>query len=204
MRQILFTFLVTLNAAFAQFTPPSPAIDLVLRSPLRLVGKYISHGSQSGTVQSCIFRNADVTVVYQYCLLRGRPTEAPAVSLRIIPHATGEILRIYAEGTHPATSIRRDSYFDQLWSVSVVSAPAGFSPTMTAAQYREYERAVDRVWGCSVFFMEGTGRIVSCNANVANEVGAPWLAASEPFWIQPSENWYQLQRHMRGLVEAVR
>lgn len=198
----LITMLFSLGA-FAQALLPNPTdtLNLAMQKPLTFVGKYVSPTSQSGRISACIFRNADVTVVYEYCT---KP-EAPAVSVIIFDHASGgNTVQIYAEGTMAASRIRRDFYYDVFWRVAARKAPAGFTPTLTPQQMRGLEHDTEFADGCTVFYMEGMGELKRCADSIDSSEGsdaAHWLEAGAQFWDEPGDAWYAFQRHMRTLVD---
>ncbi len=192
--------LLTSLAAHAQLATPVEAIDLAMAKPLKYVGLYKSPGSESGTMKSCVFRNDDVTVVYEYC----RKVEAPAVSLRIFVHASNSSVNIYAEGALDPSQIRRDFYFDPLWRVRSAFNLPSFKLAMTPAELRAYEIETKNQIGCSVFFMENMGLYERCFADSGMDEAATaaWIEKTSAFWHEPSESWYEFQKLLRTKVEA--
>ncbi len=193
----LVTLLCSISS-YAQLLPPTDTLTKAMQKPLTLVGRYVSPTSSSGRISACVFRNEDVTVVYEYCT---KPA-SPAISVIIFDHALGgKTLQIYAEGTMDPSRIRRAFYYDVFWRASSRQAPEGFTPTLTAPQFRELEQSTKFAAGCSVFFMEGMGEMQLCSPTIEEAEGAAWLAAGALFWSEPGEAWYGFQRHMRSLID---
>ena len=187
-------------AAHAELATPAEAIDLAMAKPLKYVGLYLDPGSESGTMKTCVFRNEDVTVVYEYC----RKVEAPAVSVRIFVNAANSSINMYAEGGLDPSTIRRDGYFDPLWRVRAAYNFPSFKLGMTPAELRDYEVETSHQIGCSVFFMQNLGLFERCFADsgMDEESTAAWIEKASAFWQEPSESWYDFQKLMRTKVEA--
>ena len=187
-------------AAHAELATPVEAIELAMAKPLKYVGLYKSPGSESGTMKSCVFRNEDVTVIYEYC----RKVEAPAVSIRIFVNAAKSSINMYAEGGLDPSTIRRDAYFDPLWRVRAAFNLPSYKVGMTPAQLRAYEAETKNQIGCSVFFMQNMGLFERCFADsgMDEESAAVWIEKTGAFWQEPSESWYEFQKLMRTKVEA--
>lgn len=197
---VLGLALLSTVSAQAQMATPAEALDLALAKPLEYVGTYLDPGSESGTMKTCVFRNTDVTVIYEYC----RKVEAPAVSVRIYDHATNSSVNIYAEGSLDASRIRRDFYFDPLWRVRAAFNAPSFKAELTLDELRAYDAETAQQLGCSVFFMEGMDLIERCfgESGMDEEAAAAWIEKASAFWHRPSESWYQFQKLMRTTVEA--
>ena len=187
-------------AAHAELATPVEAIELAMAKPLNSVGLYKSPGSESGTMKTCVFRNEDVTVVYEYC----REVEAPAVSIRIFVNASNSSINIYAEGALDPSQIRREFYFDPLWRVRGAFNLPSFKLNMTPAELRDYEVETSNQIGCSVFFMQNLGLFERCfdGSGVDEAAAAAWIEKASAFWHEPSESWYEFQKLMRTKVEA--
>jgi len=193
--------LMSTFAAHAQMATPAESIDLALAKPLQYVGMYVDPGSESGTMKTCVFRNEDVTVIYEYC----RKVEAPAVSIRIYVNESNSSVNMYAEGALDASQIRRDFYFDPLWRVRAAFNTESYKPDMIVAEMRAYDEETAQQLGCSVFFMEGMDLIQRCFAGsgMDEEATAAWVEKASAFWHKPSESWYTFQKLMRTKVKAV-
>ncbi len=201
MRLLTLAFaLLSSLAAYAQMATPVEAIDLALAKPLKYVGNYLSPGSESGTMKTCVFSNEDVTVLYEYC----RKVEAPAISVRIYVNASNSSVNMYAEGALDPSQIRRDFYIDGLWRVRAAFNTESYKPDMTVAEMRAYDEATSQQLGCSVFFMEGLDLIERCfgDSGMDEEATAAWVEKARAFWDKPSESWYDFQKIMRLKVEA--
>jgi hypothetical protein len=197
---VLGLALLSSLAAHAELATPVEAIELAMAKPLKYVGLYKSPGSETGTMKSCLFRNADVTVVYEYC----RKVEAPAVSIRIFVKESKSSVNIYAEGGLDPSTIRRDAYFDPLWRVRAAFNLPSFKHEMTPAKMRNYEIETKNQIGCSVFFMQNMGLFERCfeNSGMDEASTAAWIEKTSAFWHEPTESWYEFQKLMRSKVEA--
>lgn len=192
--------LLTTFAAHAQMATPAEAIELAMKRPLMYVGTYIDPGSESGTMKTCVFRNKDVTILYEYC----RKVEAPAVSIRIFVNSTKSSVNMYAEGELNASEIRRDRYFDGLWRVRAAFNTSSYRPFMNLKAMRAYDEETAQQLGCSVFYMGGLGLIERCfgDSGLNEDESLAWIEKASAFWHEPSENWYEFQKMMRAKVEA--
>lgn len=192
--------LLSTVAAHAELATPAEAIDLAMAKPLKYVGLYLDPGSESGTMKTCVFRNEDVTVIYEYC----RKVEAPAVSIRIFVNASNSSINMYAEGELDPSTIRRDAYFDPLWRVRAAYNLPSFKRDMTPGELRDYDVETSNQIGCSVFFMQNIGLFERCfeNTGMDEEATAAWIEKASAFWHEPSETWYEFQKLMRTKVKA--
>lgn len=182
--------------------PPLKAIRLALSSPLKLIGTYISHGSASGTIKACVFRNEHATVIYEYCT---KP-EAPATGLFIYPNGYKSGIRYYMESDKDPSSIRRKDYEEAFWSVRSVTKMPQFRDNMNPEELRDYARDSRLNWACTAMSMSPIGKTFMCNSSnqdfsYIDEVS--WLNDAKAFWLAPPELWYKLLLHMRLQVDRI-
>ena len=186
----------------ATLVTPLKALRLALSSPLKFIGTYISHGSESGTVKACVFRNEHATVVYEYCT---KP-EAPATGIFIYPKGYQSGIRYYVESDNDPSTVKREDYEEAFWSLRAVTKKAQFNDDMSPEAMRDYERDSKSSWACAAMSMSPVGRVFKCNPsnldfNYIDEVS--WLQDAQSFWITPPELWYKFLVHMRALVDRV-
>lgn len=175
--------------------PPGDAVADVLSGPLEHLGTGPWHGIHR--IRVCAYRNARVLVVNVYCT----PREMSAFSV-IVFHPERGIVRFYAEGRGPISTLAFRDYFQ--WTVeSKPLPPPGALParlrlSMTLGELEDFEwkRYQQNLPGC----FAGHGPMSGASSPDCYRAPAlrdAWRRMSWPFLGAPPPGWGDLVAALR-------
>lgn len=196
--QVIKFFIVALifspSLALAQWSPED-----FIRAANNETLIYQSRGLMSGSdsVKSCVFRNSQVIVVYDFCL--DSQQEAPALGIKII-RTQGGMLDLYIEnsdGSGKISQARRKAY-DRNWRVSHYETSS--LSLNSATDFKSVNAHISKNKGKPYCFVGGmmskTGDPF-CSAEVSSMYKNLWLSDALEFWKSPPEIWYELKKKLR-------
>ena len=182
------------------YSPQEALADLNSEN-LKLVGKDFMPGDEK--IQSCIFQNSKVYVIYEYCTKNRK--EAEATSITIISKTGGEtsfFLQNSDAVKKPASKAKRSEY-DLSWTVTSKSTTPPKSNNVSGI--KDYVNAsADSNFcliGKSLNITDGAKP--KCNEEVTGDKDK-WMKEAESFWKNPPESRYSTLGKLRGLVEKTR
>lgn len=173
---------------------PSDFVEAALSGPLEFVGSGTI--SRPTRVQSCVFKNGQVFVVYMPC-----DGDGSQVGMKIISPNGGTVdLALQNNGESPSAGLQRSSY-NNVWQV-------GYSRSPPVSIDSDFNRIAQNVSSGSFADYCSVGPTVSnpnprCSGNMPG-LEQSWLPVAREFWDNPGSGWSSLLNQTENNISQAR